>query len=320
MQSKGLVRLARPSNEWYQLYCPFHNNGNERKPSCGCSLTEQYRGGKEFSIGFFHCFSCGAAYSFSQGIKKILEMHGTSVAAHPLLEKYVTDVTVDPSSSLIPGEVINSVMTKYAVDDLRMRAKLKHDFVTEEELAKYRFTVPYMYQRRLTDPVIEKYDVGFDANHIPPGRKKALPCITFPIRDLQGRTISICRRSVEGKYFNMPTGIEKPVYGIYELPKGTKEIIVCESIFNALTCTVYGYPAVALLGTGSSTQINQLKKLGVSVFNICLDNDDAGNRGAEKLKNALCKNAIVWTLHVPEGKDVNELEKYEFDAVYRNRD
>ena len=65
--------------------------------------------------------------------------------------------------------------------------------------------------------------------------------------------------------------------------------MICESVFNALTCVVYGHPAVALLGTGSSSQIDQLKKLGVSSFVICLDNDDAGKTATENLVKELSK-------------------------------
>ena len=323
LDNKGLIRLARQSSSssnWRQLHCPFHNNGQEKKPSCGCSLVEEVRNGQSYPVGMFHCFACGASYSFAQGIVKILELKNSSIAAHPDLEKYVTDIDFSDKTSLIPTELMSSVLATYAAEDLRLRMMVKKEYISEQELASYRYTVPYMYQRRLTDAVIEKYDVGFDGHHIPPGRKKELPCVTFPIRDINGNVVSICRRSIEGKYFNMPMGVDKPIYGIYELPKGVKEVIICESIFNALTCVVYGHPAIALLGTGSSTQIDQLKKLSVSTFVICLDNDEAGNKGAAKLKKALCKNSIVWTMHVPEGKDVNDLEKSEFDEVYRLRD
>lgn len=323
MDSKGLIRLSRQytsSSNWRQLHCPFHNNGQERKPSCGCSLEGELRNGQEYHAGTFHCFACGATYSFSKGILEILSLKGTSVAAHPELEKYINQTDEFVKDSLIPNSTMSQLLTSYAVSDLRMRVGNKQSFVSEDELASYRFTVPYMYKRRLTDPVIEKYDVGFDAHHVPPGRRKELPCITFPIRDSEGNVISICRRSIEGKYFNMPTGLDKPVYGIYELPEGTKEVIICESIFNALTCVVYGHPAIALLGTGSSNQIDELKKLGVSSYVICLDNDEAGNKGAEKLKKALRNSAMIWTMHVPVDKDVNDLSYSEFTEVYNSRD
>ena len=328
MEQSNLIRLARSasSSNWQQLYCPFHNNGQERKPSCGCSLVSEIRNGQEYPIGMWHCFACGASYSFANGIKQILTLKGSSVEAHPFLKPFMEGQIQTDLSSLIPPDMMASLVNKYAAESLRLRIQGKQTFVSEGELKSYRFTVPYMYQRRLTDAVIAKYDVGFDGKFIPPGRRKSLPCVTFPVRDIQGRTLFICRRSIEGKFFNLPTNVEKPVYGIYELPADAKEVIICESIFNALTCVVYGRPAVALLGTGTPYQINQLKRLGAASYVICLDNDEAGRRGTAKLKKALSESAMVWTMTVPgsedapEGRDVNDLEYAEFEQCYAMRE
>lgn len=321
MENAGLVRLGRITGSWHQLYCPFHNDGQERKPSCGCSLEGEYRNGVEYHPGTFHCFSCSASYSFSHGIKEILKLRGSSLDAHPELRRYVEGESTQAVESLVPNELFNSMMSKYVAEDVRtlISVSQKH-YVSEEELASYRFTVPYMYQRRLNDAVIEKYDVGFDGNYIPPGRKKPLPCITFPVRDETGGTLFFCRRSIEGKFFNYPEGVEKPVYGLYELPQDCKEVIICESVFNALTCVVYGYPAVALLGTGNVKQIEQLKRLGCKSYVICLDNDEAGRRGTEKLKKALARSGFVWVITVPPEKDVNDLSYEEFVECYNNKE
>lgn len=323
MDQVHLIKLARGSSNsrWRQLYCPFHNNGQEKKPSCGCSLEAEVRNGEVYHAGFFHCFSCGAKYPLANGIKEILTLKGTSIEAHPFLKPYLEGQVQTDLNSLIPQEMMSGLLNKYAAESLKMRVKGVQKFVSEEELKTYRFTVPYMYQRKLTDAVIDKYDVGFDGKFVPEGRKKVLPCITFPVRDIQGRTLFICRRSIEGKFFNLPTNVEKPVYGIYELPSNTKEVIICESIFNALTCVVYGRSAVALLGTGTPYQINQLKKLGATSFVICLDNDAAGQKGTEKLKKALAGSAMIWTMTVPsDGRDVNDLTKEEFEYYYSIRE
>ena len=324
MNSHNLIRLARPTGQWHMMHCPFHNSGQERRPSCGCSLEGSYANGVEHFPGTFHCFSCGVSYPFGKGILEILASKGTSLQAHPDLKKYVDETAGRiETNSLIPEGLMASIQSKYAAESLRMRVRSMSStsYISEEELAKYRFTVPYMYQRKLTDAVIEKYDVGFDGNYLPPGRKKPVPCVTFPVRDIQGHTLFIVRRSIEGKFFFMPTEIEKSLYGIYELPPNTKEVIVCESIFNALTCVVYGHPAVALLGTGSTHTLDQLKKLGASSYVLCLDNDEAGRKGTQRVKKALSNFAMVWTMTIPwEGKDVNDLIKEEFEYCYSTRE
>lgn len=322
LENNHLIRLSRPVGNWYMVHCPFHGGGQEKKPSCGVSLVEDVRDGKVSPVGQWHCFACQASYPFGKGIKELLSERGTSLSEHPELEQYVNDSEdLQQKDSLIPNVTMTTLMTNYAVDNLKLRTLAKRNYISEEELAKYRYTVPYMFQRKLTMKVIEKYDIGYDANHIPEGRKKPLPCITFPVRDILGRTLFICRRSIEGKYFNLPQGIEKSLYGIYELPPNTSEVIVCESAFNALTAVVYGHPAVALFGTGTSYEIDQLKKLGAKSFVLCLDNDEAGRRGTEKLKKALSQSAIVWTMHVPDdGRDLNDLTYEEFIECYNNKD
>ncbi len=176
-----------------------------------------------------------------------------------------------------------------------------------------------MYERKLTDEIIDKFDVGFDAEFIPPGRKKPLPCITIPVRDSTGNTLFFCRRSIEGKFFHYPTGVTKPVFGIDMIPPNTSTVIVCESCINALTCWVYGYPAVALMGTGNSYQMSQLQRLGVKEYIICMDGDDAGKRSTEKLKKHLSSIAIVYTVNMIPGKDVNDCTKEEFESLLEDK-
>ena len=139
----------------------------------------------------------------------------------------------------------------------------------------------------------------------------------MPVHDKDGNVLFFCRRAIDVKIYNYPENVVKPVYGIYQLPKGCKSVIICESIINALTAVVYGYCAVALMGTGNAYQIDQLKRLGVQEFVLCMDPDDAGRRGAKKLKNALKSVALVWNISLPDGKDLNDLEsKAEFDYYY----
>ena len=312
------VRLSRINGDYYTVYCPFHKDGQERKPSCGVLLREQYRGGQRYPAGWWHCFTCGAAKSMVDAVTEILKSKNIGKSGLDWLKENIDGFEPDAEfESLIPDDLMVNVNEKFAVDYIQKATNpINTSYVSEEELASYRFTVPYMYQRHLDDWAIDKYDIGFDANHIPPGRKKPLPCITFPVRDVNGNTLFFCRRSIEGKYFNYPQGVVKPVYGLFELPKGVKSIIICESCINAITASIFGYPAVALLGTGNAYQIKQLRELGVNEFVICLDGDDAGNRGTSKLKKALSDVAIVWSIRMPSGKDVNDCTKSEFDELY----
>lgn len=316
----GLIKTNRISGNWYSIYCPFHNDGNERRPSCGVLLHDEWRGGVKYPEGLFHCFTCGSAYTLVEAVSKILKLKGNPSNGIDWLKDNIPDFDLDDDddSDLVSLNLIESLQTKYAVKTLLDKQPVA--YVSEEELSKYRYTVPYMYQRKLTDEVIQKYDIGVDLNWVPPGRSKPVPCITFPVRDKSMQTLFLCRRSIEGKLFNYPEGVTKPVYGIEMLPNNCKSVVICESCFNALTAVVYGYNAVALLGTSNAFQIEQLRRLGTSEFVLCMDGDDAGRRASRKLKRALSDVAIVWTINMPDGKDLNDCTKEEFDSLYMSRE
>ena len=103
------------------------------------------------------------------------------------------------------------------------------------------------------------------------------------------------------------------------MPKDCKSVIICESVFNCLTAVVYGYNAVALLGTSNTYQVAQLKQLGVKEYVLCMDPDEAGQKAAKKLKKALSGSAFVWTIEMPPGKDLNDCTKEEFDLLYSQK-
>ena len=107
--------------------------------------------------------------------------------------------------------------------------------------------------------------------------------------------------------------IDKPLYGIYECSKvqPLTELYVCESQINALTCWVYGKPAVALFGTGNQKQMQALKNVNCRKLIIALDPDASGEKGVKRIvKNV--RNKILYKAQVPIGKDINDLSYQEF--------
>lgn len=321
LEEFGYVRQHKRAGNYMRVYCPFHNDGNERRPSCGVLLVEEFRNGVRYPEGWWHCFTCGFAGTMLEAVSEILKIESvTQTSSQWIAENIPGYVEEKEFDRLIPENIVDVLENKLAISHIQSLLNEKPKYVPEEELQSYRYTVPYMYERKLTDDVIEKFDVGVDLHWIPPGRVREVPCITFPVRDECGNTLFICRRSIEGKLFNYPQGVTKPVYGIDVVPKGCKSVIICESCFNALTCYVYGYIAVALLGTGNAYQISQLRRLGVEEFVICMDGDDAGKRASSKLKRQLQDVAIIWTVPMPADKDVNDCTKEEFDHYYSLRE
>ena len=286
----NLLNQIRPGRDNIQVTCPIHNNGQERKPSCGIRTTEEQ--GKE--VGSVHCFTCGYTASLPVFISNCFGKRDGGKYGQKWLLKHFSG--------------IDGVSDRKPIIDLS-RGKISQNvdktYISEEELESYRYIHPYMYKRGLTDEIIEKYDIGYDKN---------TDCITMPIRDESGRTLFFCRRSVKSKFFSYPEGVEKPIYGIYELPKDCKELVVCESVFNALTCVKYGISAIALLGTGNKYQYEQIKQLPVRKIILGFDGDDAGDRAAIRFAQNVT-NKIICKYEIPRGKDINDLTKEEFDGL-----
>ncbi len=256
--------------------CPFHANGQERKPSFGISDS-----------GECHCFACG--WSSKNFAVFVSELFG-----------------VYDGGDFGKSWLLNHMSDDYSARNIQLSFEKPIDkpapatIVSDEELDSYRYIHPYMYERHLNDEIIESFDIGYD---------KETKCLTFPINDLSGNPIYIARRSVNSKFFSLPESKNKPVYAADRFVNGMyKKAVICESILNALICWKWGYPAMALNGTGSSNQIPVLLRLPVRAYLLALDNDDAGRAGIERLKRQLSPYKLLtkWTL--PEGKDVNDLD------------
>lgn len=270
------------------IRCPIHKNGAERKPSCGV-LRQDIDG---TPAGTVHCFTCGYTASLEQLISYILGDKDSYITGQKwLLDTYVDNVVNVRQAISLPFD--NSHITNPV------------KYISEEELDGYRYIHPYMYKRKLTDEVICLFDIGYD---------KDAKCITMPVNDKNGNCLFIARRSVVGKFFNYPSGVNKPVYGLDKIiSHPPKSLIVCESVFNCLSCYVYGTtPAVAMLGTGTESQYKQLESIGVREFILGFDPDSAGYRARDRFFEYFKNKAFISYLDVPVGKDINDLSKEEF--------
>ena len=307
-----LIQKYKEGPTHIQICCPYHANGMERRPSAGIRKKD----------GTFHCFACGEVHSLQEVISYCFGHTDDIVGKFGwqwLLKNFATvqieerkDVEIDCSRN-------NS--------GVRNMGSVVHEkFVTEEELDKYRYIHPYMYKRGLTDDVIDLFDIGYDAN---------TNCITFPVRDIQGNCLFVARRSVATKFFNYPEGVEKPLYGLYELYTYTdlyvkksncrvisaiepypvipvEEVIVCESMLDALSFWTVGKYATALNGLGNELQFKQLRELPCRKIILATDMDERGLAARKRIRQNMQNRKIVTEYIFPKGrKDANECTKEE---------
>lgn len=281
------VNYRMASNGSIMLTCPYHGNGEEKKPSMGMTTVEIKKKDRIIPIGYCHCFSCKTKVTLESFISHCFGLDdGGAFGARWLIDRFTADV--DNRACFF--EPIKQESTQK-----------DQEYVSEEELSSYSYAHPYMYKRHIGHQQIFDYDIGYD---------KATDCITFPVHDTKGRALFVVKRSVRKKRFYIPDGVDKPIYGLYQVKKNfkdTKELYVCESIFNALVLVKWGKPAVALLGTGSDYQIDTLKQLDYRRVILCLDNDSAGEMASNKIKNRLKKHKFISKITIKEkGKDIND--------------
>ena len=293
--------IDTPNN--VQICCPYHN---ERRPSAGIRKSD----------GLFHCFACGEVHSLQEVISFCFGYD-------------------DPFGRfgwewLIKNFAAISIEERKDIELDLVRGTTKEEpktYVSEEELDEYRYYHPYWSKRGITDSrIIELFDLGYD---------KKTDCITMPVRDVKGNVLFVARRSVKTKFFNYPKDVDKPLYGLYEVSqhwveyeveehiedgtiginKRNQEIFICESMIDALLLWQSGFYALALNGLGSSKQIAELKKLPTRKYILCTDNDEAGRKAREVLRQQL-RGKLITEIDFPSNrKDVGECTKDEIDNI-----
>ena len=308
LAQQGVARfhIFRNNGENIQTNCPFHKNGQERNPSFGVNGE----------IDKCHCFACGWSGTIEEMISELYGYQDEGKFGKKWLIKRFSTVEIETRPNILEGfngrrnrnyGFNNNI--KLDNDINRFKQHIQGDSppkqyfgeITEEELDKYRYIHPYMYERGLTDEIIERFDIGYDRE-----RKE----ITFPVRDLEGRCVFIAGRSVERKFFRLPKGLDKPVYQAYRFNSGKyRTAYITESFLNCLTAWKYNQPAMALIGTGNKYQYDILNNLPAREYILAFDPDEAGRRATERFKKNV-RNKIIREVQYQEpDKDINDLQE-----------
>ena len=304
----------RRNGENIQTSCPFHKNGQERKPSFGVNGE----------IDKCHCFACGWAGTIEEMISELYGYQDEGKFGKRWLIKRFNTVEIETRPNIMEGfngRKINLYKGIYKGIETTSKGKSGEmgkagqgneyeknrdleegdkTVITEEELDSYRYIHPYLYERGLTDEIIERFDIGYDRE-----REE----ITFPVRDIEGRCVFVAGRSTERKFFRLPQGLNKPLYQGYRFVDGSYKICyVTESFLNCLTCWKYDKPAIAMLGTGNKKQYEILNKLPVREYILAFDPDEAGRKATERFRKNV-HGKIIKELVYPDNRDINDLQE-----------
>ena len=267
--------------------CPFHR---DNKPSFSILLNSN--GDK--TAGLWHCFSCKQSGNLPKLVSKLLFNSDSNIYGEDWLVSNFSDFEVENRETALKLPHRNA-------DRLHNQC-MEKQYISEEELSSYAYYHPYFDKRHLTNDIIEWYDIGYD---------KATNSMTMPVYNSDGKVEFIVKRNVSTKRFDMPRGIDKILYGVYQMYKlfpNTHYCYITESIMNCLTLVGHFHvPSIALLGTGSNHQYELLKQLPIREYIIALDNDKAGNLGRDKLIDKLKPFKFIKVLETPSnGLDIND--------------
>lgn len=295
LQENGIERFRNMQNngDYIMTNCPMHKNGQELHPSCGILRVDK----EGVSMGTCHCFSCSYVARFDKMISDLFGIDDRGAFGRQwLLDNFVNyeDETRDMKLDFDRTPKIEKV-----------------NYVTDEELDKYRYSHPYWAKRKIDEKTCIKFDLGYDIEN---------KSITMPVWDMYGRCIGITRRRVDRKAFHIPEGMLKPVYLLnFAIKEKWKTIYLCESQINALYLNSLGYTACACFGTGTEQQADDIKKSGVRSIVFCFDGDNAGRNGRKKMYDRLRDRLFCTYVDLPEGKDVNDLTKEEIVELFRHQ-
>lgn len=285
----SLLHTIKPVGNNIMISCPSHKDGQERKPSCGVSIVDTYSGNKLIPTGTVHCFTCGYTATLLEFISHCFGYKdGGRFGSKWVKTNYRTSLATKDRT--------------FELNIARTKEKKEITVVPESILDSYRYTVPYMYDRGLTDEIIELFDIGYD---------KANRCITIPVKNLKGQVEWVQTRNIDYKKYEIPSGIVKTDYilGAYECMhhRPGQEVYITESPFNMFTLWTLGFKGICLFGTGGGNQYKILRQLPFRHYILALDNDDAGLKGKERLITQLTHTKLLDEVIYEDNRDINEL-------------
>lgn len=286
---KYLKVIGNENNDNVKITCPHHKEGQESHPSCFVYARED---NDELEFGYYRCFTCGT------------KGHLYDLVA------YCLGITQEQGKKWLVDNFCDTFVTKKLELPKIDLNKPKENYIDESILKQYAYYHPYLEDRGISFETAKKFQVGWNQEH---------NSITFPIWDRYGRLVGITERYIDYKRFYIPHELKKPIYLLdYIIANNITTAFVCESQINCLTLWEWGYPAIALIGTGSKSQYEILKTSGIRRYYLCLDGDDAGRKGSYRFINGMPKDVIITIINIPEGKDVNDLTKEQFQFLLSN--
>jgi 5S rRNA maturation endonuclease (ribonuclease M5) len=279
-----------PHSEYYGAwFCNTkhcHDKGNDILALIGCLLST--KSNKDFSFGEVLRFA----------------------------NNFTKNVDLDFSSSIVKQDTLSSILEKNS------KAKMKGQFTRGSVRGRLSFPCKYYVERGFSPKVLDYFDVGVCEDPKSEMYKRAV----FPIYDENDEyMISCVGRTICGdkkKWINKK-GFNKSSF-LYNYGKAIKEIdrsgtiILVEGQGDVIRLHEAGIKnSVGIFGSHlSDSQVFLLQKSGALNIVIMTDNDDAGNRCREEIKEKLIYSFNIFDVVTPTN-DIGDMSIEEINQVIK---
>jgi len=310
----------------FKARCPFHN---EKSPSFFVTPDRQ----------IWHCFGCnegGDMFTFVQKIEGIEFPEALKLLAQKAgvqLKQFDPRITsqknrlheVCQSAASFWQECLRADIGKNALEYV-VRRKIQDKTIVEFKIGfapdSWDATLKFLLSNGYTESEVFQSGLTVRKEKGTGYYDRFRDRLMFPIQDIHGNVIGFTARTLKAdepaKYINTPESVlyhkSNVLYALDKAKKSIREnnyVIIVEGNMDALTAHEAGYKnVVACSGTAlTMEQINLLKRY-TNNFALCFDQDEAGQKAAERsidlLFGAEVNTKIVQVLN---GKDPDECIK-----------
>jgi DNA primase catalytic core len=272
--------------------------------------------------GLWHCPGCGAAGNVIQFVARKEGISDREAA----LKLCQAVPGVKPASTLKPSTA-PAMPALSPAETARLLQRVVSFY--GKTLRKDRAGLDYLKSRKLDDPaMLDVFQIGYCNGTLPgvlpkageiidglktlgvlnaKGQELFRGCVTVPIFDASGNVSGIYGRRIsdeEPRHLYLPG----PHRGVWNgtAAKTSQTLFIAEAILDGLALWQAGFKnTIAIYGTNSWTGDHEqlLKENGVTEVFLCLDNDDAGRKATEQLREKVLPTLVksVNVVNWPEG-------------------
>ena len=296
------IKICSENTDNYIIHCPNPMH-DDRRPSCYVD--------KE--TGLWFCHSCNSRND-ANGKGNMFTLFKL-LNRNDLIEKYYKHVEQDMSAYI--KDRLTHKRTFKAKKTVRQRYVLPDGCNPVNAKGLGAPYLKYLRLRAIDLPTIKTFKLCYSHNDAVMGKRIIIPVIE------QGKLVGYQGRSIlkdEPKKYKFVKGMStKDLLFNIDNCKGY-DVILVEGVFDAMTLHQWGYRAAALFGLNINPEkIAKLVRNGVKRVTFCLDGDKPAQLALSKMYRETCPFFNeVYNIHLPDGKDVDDISKREFDKLYRS--